>query len=141
MVIYISWRDDFKFGFDCVYKTVKRKYADIRFPCYGGRYYCFFKRRFEELYFYLTKNSILYTASGAYITEIPFDKIKKISIRQGLLFRFLFQIRIVADRKYHLQINNLKGFSTALTGNGADNVKNFIDTLRASATAGKKSEP
>ena len=29
----MSWKDDFKNGFDRVYEIVKRKYQDIRFPC------------------------------------------------------------------------------------------------------------
>ena len=129
----MSWKDDFKNGFDRVYEIVKRKYPDIRFSCYGGRFYWFFiTRHFESLYFYLTQDSFIYTESSAYITEIPFNKIKKISIKQGLLFRSSFRICIVADKKYHLQIYTIKDFSTKLTGNSVDNVKNFMDTLRAS---------
>ena len=44
----MSWKDDFKNGFDRVYEIVKRKYPDIRFPCYGGRFYWFlWTRRFD----------------------------------------------------------------------------------------------
>ena len=129
----MSWKDDFKNGVDRVYEIVKRKCPDIRFPCYGGRFYWFlYTRHFEDLYFYLTKNSLIYTASSAYITEIKFKDIKKLSIKQGWLFKFSFRIRIVADKKYDLQINVIKDFSTKLTGNSAENVKNLIDTLRAS---------
>ena len=129
----MSWKDDFKNGFDRVYGIVKRKYPDIRFPCYGGRFYWFLiTRHFEDLYFYLTENSLIYTASSAYITEIKFEDIKRISIKQGWLLKSSFRIHIVADKKYHLQINEIKGFSTQLTGKNADNVKCFIDTLCAS---------
>ena len=131
MVMYMGWKDDFKKSFDQVYESVRRNYTDIQFPCYGGRYHWFlFTRYFENLYFYLTENSLIYTASSAYITEIKFHDVKKISIRQGWLFKSSFHIRIVADKKYHLQINEIKDFSTKLTGNSADNVKNFIDMLR-----------
>ncbi len=127
----MSWKDDFKNGFDQAYEIVKRKYPDIRFPCYGGRFYWFlWMRRFKTLYFYLTQHSLIYTASGAYVTEIPFHEIKKISIKRGLIFKSSFSIRIVADKKYYLQINMIKDFNTKLTGSSADNVKNFIDTLQ-----------
>ena len=133
-MIYINWKDDFKKGFDNVYEFVKEKYPDVRFPCYGGRYYWFFiTRSFESLHFYLTRDALIYTSSGIYVTKIPFDKIKKISVRRGILLKSSFRIRIVADRKYHLQINEIKDFSTKLTGNSKDNAKNFIDTLLASA--------
>ena len=36
-----------------------------------------------------------------------------------------------------VQINAIKDFSTKLTGNSADNVKSFMDTLRASVSACK----
>ena len=131
-------KGDFKKIFDRIYEIVRRKYPDIRFPCYGGRFYWFLiTRHFESLYFYLTENSLIYTASSAYITEIKFKDIKKISIKQGRLFKSSFRIRIVADKKYHLQINAIKDFSTKLTGNSADNVKIFMDTLRASVSACK----
>ena len=130
----MGWNDDFKKGFDRVYETVRRKYPDARFPCYGGRFYWFlFTRHFETLYLYLTQNSLIYTASSAYVTEIKFNDIKKISIKQGRLIKHSFSIRIVADKKYHLQIYAIKDFSTKLTGSAAENVKRFIDTLEASA--------
>ena len=128
----MSWKDDFKKGFDRVYEIVKRKCPDIRFPCYGGRFYWFLiTRHFEELYFYLTQDALIYTASSAYITEIPFKNIKKLSIRQGIFFKRSFHIRIVADKKYHFIVNDIKNFSTKLTGNGSQNVNSFIDTLRS----------
>ena len=134
----MSWKDDFKKGFDRIYEIVRRTYPDIRFPCYGGRFYWFLITcHFENLYFYLTENSLIYTASSAYITEIKFNDIKKISIKQGRLFKSSFRIRIVADKKYHLQINAIKDFSTKRTGNSADNVKAFLDTLRANVRACK----
>ena len=137
-VAIMSWKDDFKKGFDRIYEIVRRKYPDIRFPCYGGRFYWFLiTRHFESLYFYLTENSLIYTASSAYITEIKFSDIRKISIKQGWLFKSSFRIRIFAEKKYHLQINAIKDFSTKLTGNSADNVKSFIETLRARVSAYK----
>jgi hypothetical protein len=129
----VSWKDDFKKSFDFVYTFVRQKYPDIRFPCYGGRFYWFLlSRYFEELHFYLTKNSLLYTASSAHITEIPFDKIRKVSVKQGKFIKSSFHIRIVADKKYHFIIKRLDYLVTGLTGNSADNVKNFIDTFRSS---------
>ena len=89
----MSWKDDFKKSFDRTYEIVRRKYPDIRFPCYGGRFYWFLiTRHFESLYFYLTENSLIYTSSSAYITEIKFSDIKKISIKQGWLFKSSFRI-------------------------------------------------
>lgn len=129
----MSWKDDFKKSFDLTYKLVNKKVWNLRFPCYGGRFYWFLlTRRFENLYFYLTPNSLIYTASSAYITEIPFDKIKKISIKQGVIVKSSFHIRIVADKRYHLLIKDMKWLSTKLTGNGEDNVRNFLETLKAS---------
>ena len=128
----MSCKDDFKNGFDRVYEIMKRKYPDIRFPCYGGRFYWFiFTRHFESLYFYLTQDALIYTASSAYITKIPFEKIKKLSIRQGILFKRSFDIRIIADKKYHFIVNDIKDFSTKLTGIGSKNVNCFIDILRS----------
>lgn len=135
----MSWKDDFKNGFDQVYELVKGKYADIRFPCYGGRFYWFLiSRHFENLYFYLTKNSIIYTASRAYITEIPFDTIKKLSVKQGLFVKSSFHIRIVADKRYHFIIKRLDYLSTRLTGNNVDNLKMFIDTLQSAGGINNK---
>ena len=129
----MGWKDDFKKSFDFVYAFVKQKYPDIRFPCYGGRFYwVLVSRYFEELHFYLTENSLLYTASSAYITEIPFDQIRKVSVKQGKFIKSSFHIRIVADQKYHFIIKKLDYLVTGLTGNSADNVKNFIDTLQSS---------
>lgn len=85
--------------------------------------------RFQNLYFYLTNDGILYTASSAYITEIRLKDITKLSIKRGL-FKRSFHIRLNADKKYHLLVNDIKDFSTALTSDGADNVENFIRTLK-----------
>ena len=129
----MSWKGDFKKSFDLTYKLVNKKVWNLRFPCYGWRFYWFLlTSRFENLYFYLTPNSLIYTASSAYITEIPFDKIKKISIKQGGIVKSSFHIRIVADKRYHLLIKDMKWLSTKLTGNGEDNVRNFLETLKAS---------
>ena len=127
----MSWRDNFKHTFDFTYELVKKKFSDIRFPCYGGRFYwLLFSRRFENVYFYLTQDSLIYTASSAYITEIPFKDITKLSIKGDLLFKRSIRIHLVADKKYHFLINDIKDFSTNLTGNGSNNVKNFIEILQ-----------
>ena len=127
----MSWRDNFEHTFDFIYKSVKKRISDIRFPCYGGRFYWFlFSRHFKYGYFYLTQESFIYTRSGAYITEIPFHDITKLSIKRGLLFKRSVHIYLVADKKYHFLIKDIKDFSTSLTGNGSNNVKNFIETLQ-----------
>lgn len=129
----MNWKDNFKNGFERVYEIVKRKYPDIRLPCYGGRFYWFLiTLHFESLYFYLTKNSLIYTASSAYVTEIPFDTIKKLSIKRGLLVKSSIHIRIVADKNYHLLLKDMKWLFTRNTGNNEDNIKGFIETLQAS---------
>lgn len=132
----MSWKDDFKNGFDLTYERVRRKYPDITSPCYGMRfYYTSFnvKQHCDYLYFYLTPKSILYTASGVHITEIPLNMISHLSVKQGWLFRSSFDIRFRAGESYHFSISAIKDFSTERTGKSSDNVKNFIDTLRASA--------
>ena len=129
----MSWKEGFKRGFDVVYELVSEKHADIRYPCCGGRFYWFLvSRHFESLYFYLTNDSIIYTASSAYITEIPFSSIKKLSVKQGCIFKRSFNIHIVADKKYHFLVNDIKDFSTQLTGDGSENVKKFLETLKMS---------
>ena len=128
----------FQKSFDRIYEIVRRKYPDIRFPCYGGRFYWFLiTRHFESLYFYLTENSLIYTASSAYITEIPFDTIKKLSIKRGLFVKSSIHIRIVADKKYHLLLKDMKWLSVRKTGNNEDNIKGFIETLQASVNNNK----
>ena len=123
----------FQKSFDRIYEIVRRKYPDIRFPCYGGRFYWFLiTRHFESLYFYLTENSLIYTASSAYINEIPFDRIKNLSIKRGLFVKSSIHIRIVADKKYHLLLKDMKWLSTRMTGNNEDNIRGFIATLQAS---------
>ena len=130
----MSWTDDLKCSIDSVYKSVRKQYPDIKFSCYGGRFYWFlFTRHFKQLYLYTTNNCLLFTSSGAYITEIPFDKILKLSVKQGLFVKSSFHIRFVADKKYHFLVKNLDHLSTNLTGNCFDNVKGFIETLKLSA--------
>lgn len=125
-------KDNFKKSFDLTCKLVNKKVWSLRFPCYGGRFYWFLASRyFEELYFYLTKNSLIYTASGAYITEIPFDTIKKVSIKRGAFVKSSIHIRIVADKRHHFLIKDMKWLSTKMTGNNEDNIRGFIDTLKA----------
>ena len=138
VVTIMSWKDDFKKSFDRIYEIVRRKYPDIRFPCYGGRFYWFLiTRHFESLYFYLTENSLIYTASSAYITEISFDTIKKLSIKRGVFVKSSIHIRIVADKKYHLLLKDMKWLSTRNTGNNDDNIKGFIQMLQTSVKNNK----
>ena len=128
----MSWKDNFKNIFDGTYILVKSKESNIRFPCYGGRYSWFLViYHFDNAYFYLTDKAFIYTDSGAYLTEIPFSSIKKLKIKQGWLFKKSYQVYIRADKKYHFQINEIKDFSTELTGNSAENTRNFLDTLRS----------
>jgi hypothetical protein len=129
----MSWKDNFKKTFDRAYGIVKRTYPYITCPCYGGRYYWnFIVNDFENLYFYLTQNSLIYYSERGYVTEIPFNEIKDLRVKQGKVFKHTYTIRFVADKKYHLQLNVIKDFSTELTGDSADNTKNFISTLQAS---------
>ena len=134
----MSWKDDFKKSFDQTYEIVRRKYPDIRFPCYGGRFYWFLiTRHFESLYFYLTENSLIYTANSAYITEIPFNTIKKLSIKRGLFVKSSIHIRIVADKKYHLLLKDMKWLFARKTGNNEDNIQGFIQILQTSVKNNK----
>ena len=51
---YMSWKDDFKKSFDLTYELVNGKVWNLKYPCYGGRFYWFLiSRHFENLYFYL----------------------------------------------------------------------------------------
>ena len=134
----MSWKDDFKKSFDVTYEFVNKKAWNLKYPCYGGRFYWFLvSRHFDSLYFYLTENSLIYTLSGAYITAIPFDTIKKLSIKRGLLIKSSIHIRIVADKRYHLLIKDMKWLSTRKTGNNEDNIKGFVATLQASIRKNK----
>ncbi len=128
----MGWKDDFKKSFDRVYELVRCKYSYVEYPCYGGRFYWFLiTRHFESLYFYLTHSSLIYTASSTYITEIPFKEIKKLSIKRGLFVKSSIHIRIVADKKYHLLLKDMKWLSTKMTEKNEDNIRGFIDTLQA----------
>ncbi len=134
----MSWKDNFKKSFDLTYELVNEKVWNLKYPCYGGRFYWFLiSRHFENLYFYLTQNALIYTASGAYITEIPFDTIKKLSIKRGLFVKASIHIRIVADKKYHLLLKDMKWLFTRMTGNNEDNISGFIATLQASVKNNK----
>ena len=129
----MSWKDDFKKSFDLTYKFVNGKVWNLKYPCYGGRSYWFLiSRHFENLYFYLTQNALIYTGSGAYITEIPFDTIKKLSIKRGLFVKSSIHIRIVADKKYHLLLKDMKWLSARKTGNNEDHIQGFIQMLLTS---------
>lgn len=127
----MGWKDDFKRSFDVTYQLVKDKVPDIRFPCYGGKFYWFLvSRHFANCYFYLTTNSIVYTLSGAYILEIPFNNITKMSVKRGMLCKRHYHIWLRADKKYHFIIYDMKDFTAKLTGASSENVRNFIDTLK-----------
>ena len=134
----MSWKDDFKKSFDITYDFVNKKVCNLKYPCYGGRFYCFLvSRYFDSLYFYLTENSLIYTLSGAYITEIPFNTIKKISIQRGLFVKSSIHIRIVADKKYHLLLKDMKWLSARKTGKNKDNIQGFIQMLQTSVKNNK----
>lgn len=127
----MSWKDSFKRNFDVTYELVKDEVPDVRFPCFGGRFYWFLAgRHYDYYYFYLSSNSIIYTLSGAYILEIPFDDIKKLKIKRGILRKSHYHIWLRADKKYHFLICDIKDFNTKLTGASSENVRNFIDTLK-----------
>ena len=115
----MSWKDDFKKSFDITYDFVNKKVCNLKYPCYGGRFHWFLvSRYFDSLYFYLTENSLIYTLSGAYITEIPFNTIKKISIQRGLFVKSSIHIRIVADKKVgnaHSKLLAYRSFSCVQT--------------------------
>lgn len=118
---------------DFAYKSAKIKFPNIRFPCYGGRFYPYFFSLYDEyLHFYLTENSILYTTSGISIFEISFRNIRKISVQKSALVKAMIHIRLIADKKYHFFIYCNEHFSTELTGDAIKNANNFIDALKAS---------
>lgn len=127
----LSWRDTFKKKFDITYQLVKNRVSDIRFPCYGGKFYWIFVRRhFDNYYFYLTENSLIYTLSGTYILEILFNDVTNIKIKRCLLLKNCYHIWLNADKKYHFLICEIKDFNTELTGVNSENVKSFIDILK-----------
>ena len=137
-VIYVSWKENFMKSFDMTYKLVNAKTRNLKYPCYGGRFSWFLvSRHFENLYFYLTQNSLVYTAGGTYITEIPFDSIKKLSIKRGLFAKSSIHIRIVADKRYHLLLKDMKWLSTRRTGNNEDNIRGFVETLQSNVMTNK----
>ena len=128
----LNWKDSLAVEFDLTYAAVKNEIYDISYPCYGGRFnYFLITRRFEKLYLYLTEDELIYAVSGgADITRIAFKDITKLSVNRGLLSERIIHIRFIAGKKYHLFINDIKDFSTDLTGNGAYNAVSFIDTFR-----------
>ena len=129
----LKWQEKFKNTFDFTYKLVKGKISDILFPCYGGKFYWFLIfRHFKKQYFYLTNDSIIFTATGAHITEISLKDITNLQVKRGRLAKHSYHIHLYADKKYHLLINDIKDFSTDLTGNGHENVNSFITTLKSS---------
>lgn len=133
VVIKMSWKGDFKNCIDFTYNLAKKKFPDIKFPCYGGRFYWFLvDRHTENIYFYLTEKSLLYTESGVYFTEIPFKNIRKLSVKKSAITKSMFHIRLVADKRHHLFIYCKEDFSTDLTGNAIKNTNNFIAVLQSS---------
>ena len=88
---------------DFTYDLVKKQYNDIMLPCYGVRFYRFFLSGYYEprIYFYSTKDELIYTPSGATFTKIPFSAITKLTIKQKVN---RFHIKFTADRKYHFQL-------------------------------------
>ncbi len=130
-VITLRWSDKFKRGFDLVYELVKNEFSDIRFPCYGGRFWFRYGNyRFDTCYLYLTPTSIIYTYSGGYRYEIMLNEITKATVKKGFLIKNHYHIRFRADRNYHFLIYDMKDFATDLTGVSSENVRNFIDTLK-----------
>lgn len=131
VVMILGWKDNFKDSFDVTYQLVKDKVSNIKFPCYGGKFYWFLvSRHFDNYYFYLTTNSLIYTLSSAYILEIPFKDITKMKIKRGLLLKNHYHIWLRADQKYHFLICDIKDLNTKLTGVSSENVRNFINTLK-----------
>lgn len=128
----MDWKEKFKKSLDFTYEIVKRKVADIKYPCYSGEIYKYaFLIHQQELYFYLTPRGILFTPSGASVKEIPFSDIRKLAIKKGRIINW-YHIRFIADKKYHFYIHCKKVFSTELTGDASENLKAFIETLRSS---------
>lgn len=129
----MSWKERFKYGFDFNYEAVKREYPDIKYPCYGGRFYYHsinYPRKFEELYFYMTSKSLIYARGCTNITEIPFKIITNVSIVQGRPFKSSYHVRFNGGGDHHFIIKDMSWLSTELTGNNADNLKGFFETLR-----------
>ena len=90
----MDWKEKFKKSLDFTYEMVKRKVADIKYPCYGGEIYKYaFLIHQQELYFYLTPRGILFTPSGASVKEIPFSDIRKLAIKKAeLLIGIIFAL-------------------------------------------------
>ena len=130
-MIKLSWSDKFKRSFDLTYELVKDEFSDIKYPCYGGRYWWrFVKRRFDICYLFLSQSSFIYTYSGGHKYQIPFNEITNLKVKNGFVFKNHYHIRFRADRNYHFQIYDLKNFATDLTGASSENIRNFIDTLK-----------
>lgn len=126
----MKWREQVKYYIDFTFDLVKNQYKDIMFPCYGGRFYRFLLNRYYErsIYFYLTKDSLIYTPSGATFTEIPFLKITSLRIKQK---GNKLHIKFTADKKYHFQLYVNDWLVTEKVGNLKDNAKKFIEELES----------
>lgn len=124
----MNWREEVKHSIDFTFDLVKNQYKDIMFPCYGGRFYRFYLSRYyeREIYFYLTKDELIYTPSGATFTKIPFSEITNLTIKQK---GNRFHIKFTADRKYHFQLYANDWLITEKVGNLKDNAKKFIEEL------------
>ena len=126
----LHWRNKFKIHFDVIYELIKHEIPDIRFPCYGGRFWWRFgHRRFDTCYLYLSSSSFVYTYSGGYKYEIPFNEMKKVTVKNGFLLKNHYHIRFRTNKNYHFIIYDIKDLETELTGKSSDNVINFINTL------------
>jgi hypothetical protein len=124
-------KERFKEIFDDAYTDVKEKYPQVRYPCYGIRFFWLAGRRtFEKVYVYLCEGSLLYTVWGDDIVEIPYDDIGKLSIKQGWLIKSFYHIRLHADKRYHFVLKRVPFLSTELTGEGEENIQGLIETLQ-----------
>ena len=126
----MNWKAQIKYSMDFTFDLVKKRYKDIVFPCYGGRFYCFFLNRYYEpsIYFYLTTDALIYTPSGATFTEIPFHEISNLRVLQK---GNKFHIRFTADKKYHFQLYTNDWLVTDKVGILKDNAKKFVEELES----------
>ena len=126
----MNWKEQIKYSIDFTFDLVKKQYIDIIFPCYGGRFYRFFLNRYYErsIYFYFTKDALIYTRSGATFTEIPFHEISNLRVWQK---GYKFHIKFTADKKYHFQLYTNDWLVTDKVGVLKDNAKKFVEELES----------
>ena len=125
----MNWKEQIKHSIDFTYDLVKKQYKDIMFPCYGGRFYRFLLNRYYEdgINFYLTKDALIYTPSGATFTVVPFFKISNLIVKQK---RNKLRIKFTADKKYHFQLYTNDWLTTEKVGSLKDNAKKFAEELK-----------